>query len=95
MRYFYVIPVMNFGCVSVAHNTISALKVSDSIIEDTLCHEFAALALSSMAADYSSKTAICENEGMEALIRCLSENDPDVQKNSAEAIGLLVLVSES
>lgn len=63
-----------------------------AFLEDTLCHEFAALALSSMAADYSSKVAICDNEGMEALIRGLSENDPDVQKNSVEAIGLLLLV---
>lgn len=60
--------------------------------EDTLCHEFAALALSSMANDYTSKVVIFENDGMEALIRGISAGDPDVQKNSVEAISLLLQV---
>lgn len=61
--------------------------------EDSLCHEFAALALSSMASDYSSKVAIFENDGMDALVRGMNSVDPDVQKNSVEAISLLLQVS--
>jgi len=46
-----------------------------------------------MSQDYSNKVAIYEHDGMEALIRGLSETDPDVQKNSVEAVGLLLQVS--
>ncbi|XP_052795764.1 armadillo repeat-containing protein 3-like isoform X3 [Mya arenaria] len=59
--------------------------------EDTVCHEFSALALSNMATEFSSKAAIFENGGVEPLIRCLVANDPDVQKNSIEALALLLM----
>ncbi|KAL3878968.1 hypothetical protein ACJMK2_031290 [Sinanodonta woodiana] len=59
--------------------------------EEIVCHEFAALALSNLASEYSSKSAIFENHGIEPLVRCLSSPDPDVQKNSIEALALLLL----
>ncbi|CAH1777612.1 unnamed protein product [Owenia fusiformis] len=58
--------------------------------EDTVVHEFAALGLSNMSADFSSKVTIQEQDGMEPLIRCLASHDPDVQKNSIEAIALML-----
>ncbi|KAF6024856.1 ARMC3 [Bugula neritina] len=58
--------------------------------EDTLCHEFSAMALNNMATDYTSKVVIFNHEGMEALIRGMSESDPDVQRNSVEAISSLL-----
>ena len=61
--------------------------------EDTVVHEFAALGLSSMAAEFSSKITIYEQNGLEPLIGCLSSHDPDVQKNSIETITLLLQVS--
>lgn len=58
--------------------------------EDVLCHEFASLALSSMAAEFSCKVEIFEQGGLEPIIKLLSSTDCDVQKNSVEAISLLV-----
>ncbi|RMX38217.1 hypothetical protein pdam_00003351 [Pocillopora damicornis] len=46
--------------------------------EDVLCHEFASLALVSMAAEFSCKVEIFEQGGLEAI------------KNSVEAVSLLV-----
>jgi len=63
--------------------------------EDTVCHEFSALAMSNMATEFSSKAAIFEHGGLEPLVRCLSSVDPDVQKNSIEAIALLLMVNLS
>ena len=48
-----------------------------------------------MSNDYTSKVAVFEHEGMESLIRCMTENDPDVQKNSVEAISSLLQVGSS
>ncbi|KAK3599496.1 hypothetical protein CHS0354_006630 [Potamilus streckersoni] len=59
--------------------------------EEIVCHEFSALALSNMASEYSSKSAIFDNHGIEPLVKCLSSPDPDVQKNSIEALALLLL----
>lgn len=58
--------------------------------EDTVVHEFAALCLTSLAIDYTSKVTICEQDALEPLIRCLGSHDPDVQKNSIETIALLL-----
>ena len=55
-------------------------------------HEFAALGLSKMSQDFSSKVTIFESDGLESLIRCLSSSDPDVQKNSLETIALMLQV---
>ena len=60
--------------------------------EDLVMHEYAALCLSEMAHDFTGKVTINENEGMEPLIRCLSANDPDVQKNGVETIALMLQV---
>lgn len=57
-----------------------------------MVHEFAALCLSSLAIDFSSKVAICEHGGVEPLVRCLSANDPDVQKNAIETLSLMLQV---
>lgn len=58
--------------------------------EDVLCHEFASLALVSMAAEFSCKVEIFEQGGLEAIVKLLSSPDCDVQKNSVEAVSLLV-----
>ena len=65
-----------------------------NLAEDIVSHEFAALCLTSLAQDYSSKVTIFENDGLDALIRCLSSSDPDVQKNAIETISLLLEVSK-
>jgi len=51
------------------------------------------MALNNMATDYTSKVVIFNHEGMEALIRGMSESDPDVQRNSVEAISSLLQVN--
>jgi hypothetical protein len=60
--------------------------------EDLVVHEYAALCLAEMAHDFTGKVLINDNDGMEALIRCLSANDPDVQKNGVETIALMLQV---
>uniref|UniRef100_A0A2C9LYH4 EDR1/CTR1/ARMC3-like peptidase-like domain-containing protein n=1 Tax=Biomphalaria glabrata TaxID=6526 RepID=A0A2C9LYH4_BIOGL len=59
--------------------------------EDSVIHEFAALALSFMANEFASKVAIQAANGVEQLVHLLSSHDPDVQKNSVEAIAQLVM----
>ncbi|CAG5127477.1 unnamed protein product, partial [Candidula unifasciata] len=59
--------------------------------EDAVVHEFAALALSLLATEFTSKVAIFEAGGVEPLIKLLSSNDPDVQKNTIETIAQLVM----
>lgn len=59
--------------------------------EDSVCHEFSALALSNMATEFSSKASIFEHHGVEPLVRCLGSSDPDVQKNGIEALALLLM----
>jgi Armadillo/beta-catenin-like repeat len=46
----------------------------------------------SLAGYYSCKRIICENKGIDAMIRCLSSNDADVQKNSIDTLAILVQV---
>lgn len=58
-----------------------------------MVHEFASLALSYMAIEFTSKVAIFEAGGVEPLIRLLSSSDPDVQKNSIEALAQMVMAS--
>ena len=53
-------------------------------------HEFASLCISSMANEYSSKMQIMEQDGLDPLIALISDPDPDVQKNSVEAVSLLL-----
>ena len=60
--------------------------------EDSVVHEFAALCLSALAIDFSSKVAIYEQDGLEPLIRLLGSSDPDVQKNAIETISLMLQV---
>ena len=57
-----------------------------------MIHEFAALALSLMATEFTSKVAIHEAGSVEPLVRLLTSSDPDVQKNSIEALAQLVMV---
>ncbi|KAK0062177.1 armadillo repeat-containing protein 3-like isoform X7 [Biomphalaria pfeifferi] len=59
--------------------------------EDSVIHEFAALALSFMANEFASKVAIQAANGVEQLVHLLSSHDPDVQKNSVEAVAQLVM----
>lgn len=58
-------------------------------------NEFAALAVSFMATEFSSKVTIFDNGGIEPLVRLLSSSDPDVQKNSIEALAQMALVGRS
>ena len=62
------------------------------LYRDTVVHEFSALGLSNMATEFSSKATIFEGGGVEALVKCLNSSDPDVQKNSVEALAQLLLV---
>jgi len=48
-----------------------------------------------MSTDFSSKLSIGKAEGLEPLINLLASPDPDVQKNSVQAICNLVQVSAS
>ena len=61
-------------------------------VADTVVNEFAALAVSFMATEFSSKVTIFDNGGVEPLVRLLSSSDPDVQKNSIEALAQMALV---
>lgn len=45
-----------------------------------------------MATEFSSKASIFESGGVDALVKCLGSSDPDVQKNSVEALAQLLLV---
>ncbi|XP_062608563.1 armadillo repeat-containing protein 3-like isoform X1 [Saccostrea cucullata] len=63
--------------------------------EDTVVHEFAGLGLSNMATEFSSKATIFESGGVDALVKCLGSSDPDVQKNSVEALAQLLLDYQS
>jgi hypothetical protein len=47
-----------------------------------------------MATEFSSKASIFESGGVDALVKCLSSSDPDVQKNSVEALAQMLLVSK-
>lgn len=59
--------------------------------EETIVLEFASLALCYMSSEYVSKADIFRSQGLEPLVRCLSNSDPDVQKNSLETITQLLL----
>lgn len=61
-------------------------------VADNVLYEFATLGLSFMATEYSSKVKIFECGGVEPLVRLLSASDPDVQKNSIEALAQMALV---
>ncbi|XP_053398836.1 armadillo repeat-containing protein 3-like isoform X11 [Mercenaria mercenaria] len=71
--------------------TIPALVNLLAPEEDSVCHEFSALAMSNMATEFSSKATIYDNGGVEPLVRCLLSHDPDVQKNGIEALALLLM----
>ncbi|KAK7097085.1 armadillo repeat-containing protein 3-like isoform X2 [Littorina saxatilis] len=60
-------------------------------VGDLVVNEFAALAVSYMATEFSSKVTIFDNGGIEPLVKLLSSVDPDVQKNSIEALAQMAL----
>jgi Armadillo/beta-catenin-like repeat len=62
-------------------------------LEDAIVNEFAALALLSLANYVSCKRMICENNGLELLIRCLGSHNADLQKNCIDTISLLLQVA--
>ena len=62
-------------------------------VGDLVVNEFASLAVSFMATEFSSKVTIFDNGGIEPLVHLLSCRDPDVQKNSIEALAQMVLVN--
>ncbi|XP_006815757.1 armadillo repeat-containing protein 3-like [Saccoglossus kowalevskii] len=90
---------MSLGVMAVHPEVRKALRKTDFISqiikllapeEDTLVHEFSSLCLAAMANEFTSKVQIFEHDGIEPLIRLLSDPDPDVQKNSVEAICLML-----
>ncbi|XP_074650808.1 armadillo repeat-containing protein 3-like [Tubulanus polymorphus] len=91
---------MAFGVMAAHPDVRKLLRKQDETIpavihllnpeEDTVVHEFAALCLSYMCNDFSSKVAVYEGDGVEALIRCLYSGDPDVQKNGLETLVLMM-----
>ncbi|NXF63615.1 ARMC3 protein, partial [Ciccaba nigrolineata] len=91
--------IMVFGIMASNHDVrklLRELDVTNSLIsqlapeEDVVIHEFATLCLAHMAVEYTTKVQIFEQGGLEPLIRLLGSPDPDVKKNSAECIYLLV-----
>ncbi|XP_057288672.1 armadillo repeat-containing protein 3 isoform X4 [Pezoporus wallicus] len=91
--------IMVFGIMASNYDVkklLRELDVTNSLIshlvpeEDVVIHEFATLCLAYMAVEYTTKVQIFEQGGLEPLIRLLGSPDPDVQKNSAECIYLLV-----
>ncbi|XP_036364292.1 armadillo repeat-containing protein 3-like isoform X1 [Octopus sinensis] len=59
--------------------------------EETVVLEFASLGLNYLSTEYVSKVEMLNSQAFEPLIHCLSHHDPDVQKNSVEALSQLVL----
>ena len=57
-----------------------------------MVHEFACLALATMAQDFTTKVTLNEHDALEPLIRLLGSADPDVQKNAIETISLMLQV---
>ncbi|NXH70143.1 ARMC3 protein, partial [Hydrobates tethys] len=91
--------IMVFGIMASNHDVkklLRELDVTNSLIsqlapeEDVVIHEFATLCLAHMAVEYTTKVQIFEQGGLEPLVRLLGSPDPDVKKNSAECIYLLV-----
>ncbi|XP_076446526.1 armadillo repeat-containing protein 3-like isoform X2 [Babylonia areolata] len=79
-------------CLRKKDNSIPALiNLIQPEIGDLVVNEFAALAVSFMAIEYSSKVTIFDNGGIEPLVRLLPSVDPDIQKNSIEALAQLML----
>jgi len=56
-------------------------------------HEFAFFCLSSLAVDFSAKITIAEKGGLPLLVKGLSSKDPDIQRNSAETLALMLQVA--
>ncbi|XP_070564902.1 armadillo repeat-containing protein 3-like isoform X2 [Ptychodera flava] len=90
---------MALGAMSVYSEVRKVLRKTEAIPqvirllapeEDTLVHEFASLCIASMANEFTSKVQIFEQDGVEPLIRLLADPDPDVQKNSVEALCLML-----
>ncbi|XP_076467502.1 armadillo repeat-containing protein 3-like isoform X2 [Babylonia areolata] len=67
------------------------INLLQSDVADSVVNEFAALAVSYMATEFSSKGTIFDNGGIEPLVKLLSSTDPDVQKNSIEALAQMVM----
>lgn len=63
------------------------------IVDNEIVQEYAALSLSSLAADFTAKIAITLNGGLTQLVKCLGSDDPDVVKNSIETIALTIQVA--
>lgn len=61
-----------------------------SVTEEILVHEFACLCACNMAKDFSSKPLLETTDVLQPLVALLSAQDPDVQKNSAECLALLL-----
>ena len=66
------------------------MKLLDNEQEEPITNEFASLYFASMAIEYTNKVQLLEKGVMEPLILLLTSPDPDVQKNSIEAINLLL-----
>jgi HEAT repeat protein len=58
--------------------------------EDAVVNEYAAICLVSLTNYYSCIRIVCEQNGLEPLIHCLTSSDPDVQKSSIEALSQLL-----
>jgi len=62
------------------------------IADSAIIQEYAALCLSFLAADFTAKLAICSSGGLCQLVKCFCCDDPDIVKNSLEAITLTLQV---
>jgi len=66
--------------------------LSTVLTANPVVHEFAFFCLSSLAVDFSAKIAIAEKGGLPLLVRGLSYDDPDIQRNSVETLALVLQV---
>ncbi|KAL8622228.1 hypothetical protein ACOMHN_043751 [Nucella lapillus] len=79
-------------CLRKREDSIPALiNLLQTDVGDSVVNEFAALAVSYMATEFSSKVIIFDNGGIEPLVKLLTNPDPDVQKNSIEALAQMVM----
>ena len=62
------------------------------VADNAVIQEYGSLCLSFLATDFTAKLSICSAGGLVQLVRCLCCDDPDIIKNSLEAITLTLQV---
>ena len=79
--------------VTALHLLVLLFNLFTVFTASTVVHEFAFFCLSSLAVDFSAKITIAEKGSLPLLVRGLSSSDPDIQRNSAETLALVLQVA--